>query len=471
VLPVQAATFGSAAGAAPGVPLTGSSLTRARCSGARWASITVALLLAVPALAVAAESLGHNDPVASVSLSLVVILIAAKLGGDLALRIGQPAVLGELVLGAVVGNLTLVGVSAFAYIKTDQFIDMLARIGVLLLLFEVGLESTVGQMLKVGLPSLAVACLGVVMPFTLGWGVGAWLLPEESVYVHLFLGATLTATSVGITARVLKDLGRSQSNEARIILGAAVIDDILGLVILAVVTGAILAADRGTGLSPPEIGLMIGKAAGFLVISLVLGVYLTPAVFSAASRLRASGVLLAVGLGFCFSLAWLADRIGLAAIVGAFAAGLILENAHYRSFVARGEQGLEDLIQPIASFLVPVFFVLMGMRIDLHAFAQPGVIGLAAALTVAAVLGKQACSLGVAGQNIDRLSVGLGMIPRGEVGLIFANIGLTLSVGGQRVIDPATFSATVVMVIVTTLITPPMLKWSLTRSSKRVNHE
>ena len=391
--------------------------------------------------------------------------MAAKLGGDLAVRLGQPAVLGELVLGVAIGNLTLVGFSGFAHIKADPFIDMLARIGVLLLLFEIGLESTVGQMLKVGLSSLVVACLGIVTPFALGWGVGAWLLPEESVYVHLFLGATLTATSVGITARVLKDLGRSQSNEARIILGAAVIDDILGLVILAVVSGTIVAADQGGGLSYGEIGAIVGKAVGFLVTSLVLGVYLTPAVFSAAFRLRASGVLLALGLGVCFSLAWIADRIGLAAIVGAFAAGLILENAHYRTFVDRGEHGLEDLIQPIASFLVPVFFVLMGMRTDLRSFAQPGAPGLAAALVVAAV-GKQACSLGVTGRNVDRLTVGLGMIPRGEVGLIFANIGLTLSVGGQRVIDPATFSAVVVMVIVMTLLTPPMLQWSLRHSSK-----
>lgn len=426
--------------------------------------VSILLLLASPVLA--SEGTAHTDPVASVAVALVIILLAAKFGGDLATRVGQPAVLGELLVGVVLGNLTLVGVSGFEHIRTDPSLEMLARIGVLVLLFEVGLESTVGQMLKVGLSSFLVALLGVAAPFALGWGVGAWLLPDESVYVHAFLGATLTATSVGITARVLKDLGCSQSNEARIILGAAVIDDVFGLVILGVVTGVITAAELGGTLSGSEITLMLGKAAGFLIGSLVLGVYLSPTLFSVASKLRARGVLLAVGLSFCFFLSWLANAIGLAPIVGAFAAGLILEDVHYRDFVDRGEHGLEELIHPISSFLVPIFFVLMGMRTDLRSFAQPGVLGLAAALTAAGILGKQVCAFGVIGRGIDRVSVGLGMIPRGEVGLIFANIGLTLSVGGHRIIDQATFSAVVIMVIVTTMITPPALKWSLGRRAR-----
>ena len=172
------------------------------------------------------------------------------------------------------------------------------------------------------------------------------------------------------------------------------------------------------------------------------------------------------GLAFCFLLSWLASAIGLAPIVGAFAAGLILEEVHYRDFTDRGEHELEELIQPISAFLVPVFFVLMGMRTDLASFAQPGVLGLAAALTVAAIVGKQACSFGVLGKGIDRLSVGIGMIPRGEVGLIFANIGLTLTIGGERIVDAAAYSAVVVMVIVTTMVTPPALKWSLGRKEK-----
>ena len=426
--------------------------------------VAVECFLAAP-LSVA-EPGGHSDPVAPVALWIVVILLSAMIGGDLAVRAGQPAVLGELIFGVVLGNLTLVGFAGVEPLKTDPFIDMIARIGVLVLLFEVGLESTVRQMLQVGWSSLFVAILGIITPFALGWGVGAWLLPTHSSYVHAFLGATLTATSVGITARVLKDLGRSQTNEARIILGAAVIDDVLGLVILAVVTGVIAAADRGGGMPAGEVLWILGKAAGFLIGSLLLGVLLSRKLFSLASRLRARGVLLGVGLCFCFVLSWLANLIGLAPIVGAFAAGLILEEAHYRDFAEKGEHELEELIYPISSFLVPIFFVVMGMRTDLRSFAQPGVLGLALALTVVAIIGKQACSLGVRAGEADRLTVGIGMIPRGEVGLIFANIGIGLSAGGERIIDDATLSAIIVMVIVTTMVTPPALKWSLARDSR-----
>ena len=424
------------------------------------------VLFAGSADAATADAVAHSDPVASVALSLVVILAAAKLGAELATRAGQPGVLGELIVGVILGNLTLMGFSGLEHIEIDSFIDMLARIGAIILLFEVGLESTVGQMLKVGLSSFLVASLGVVMPFALGWGVGAWLLPGESVYVHLFLGATLTTTSVGITARVLKDLDASQSNEGRIILGAAVIDDVMGLVILAGVTGVIAAADNGGALSYVDIAVTVATAIGFLVGSVALGVHLSPRLFFLASRLQARGVLLALGLAFCFLLSWLAAAIGLASIVGAFAAGLILEDVHYRDFVDRGERGLEELIHPISSFLVPIFFVLMGMRTDLRSFLDPEILGLAAALTVAAIIGKHACALGVLGRGIDPLTVGIGMIPRGEVGLIFANIGLTLSVGGTRIVNQATFSAVVVMVIVTTLVTPPALTWSLKRAAR-----
>jgi Kef-type K+ transport system membrane component KefB len=420
------------------------------------------LLVLAPAVARAAEG-GHADPLAPVVLRLALILLAAKLGSDLAVRLGQPAVLGELTMGVILGNTGALGVHFFEPFKTDPAIDLFARLGVLLLLFEVGLESTVGQMLKVGLSSFLVAILGVIAPFALGWGVGRVLLPGSSVYVHAFLGATLSATSVGITARVLKDLGKSQTKEARIILGAAVIDDVLGLVILAVVTGMIAAADQGGSLSYGTISVIFIKALVFLFASLFLGVRFSPRLFRLAAKLQARGVLLAVGLAFCFLLAWLADVIGLAPIVGAFAAGLILEDVHYKEFTDRGEHGLEELVAPISSFLAPVFFVVMGLRTDLRVFADPRVLGLATALTVAAVLGKQVCSLGVIGKGVDRLSVGLGMIPRGEVGLIFANIGATLTIGGQPVVSREEFSAVVVMVMVTTMLTPPALKWSLGR--------
>jgi Kef-type K+ transport system membrane component KefB len=421
----------------------------------------------LPLLLEASASASSTDALAPVVLALAVILVAAKLGGDVAERIGQPAVLGELVVGVFVGNLSLLGVDWFQFITANATIGVLAQLGAVILLFEVGLESTVRDMMQVGLRSLLVAVLGVVTPFALGWWVAALLMPEHSVYVHAFIGAALTATSVGITARVLKDLGHAQSPEARIILGAAVIDDVLGLVVLAAVAAVIAAADSGATLSYGALVLVLGKGLLFLFGALSLGIVFSPRMFSFASRLRGSGVLLATALAFCFTLAWLSSAIGLAPIVGAYAAGLILEDLHYRDFADKEERQLEDLIRPISSFLVPVFFVLMGMRVDMSTFMKPEILGLAAALTLAAVVGKQACALGALGGKLDRLSIGIGMIPRGEVGLIFASIGLTLVVRGEHIIDSGTYSAVVIMVMLTTLITPPALKWSLNRRRSR----
>ena len=416
-------------------------------------------LLAAPVLMASAD-----DPIAAVALHLAIVLVAAKLGGDLAVRIGQPAVLGELIAGVALGNAHLAGIRVFAGIAHDPAIVTLAGLGVLILLFEVGLEETVAQMLQVGLTAALVAVAGVAAPFALGWLVGVWLLPDASVYVHAFLGATLCATSVGITARVLQDLRQSQTLEARIILGAAVIDDVLGLIILAVVTGVITAAGAGMHLGAGSVAAVIAKASGFLLVAIVLGMKVAPALVRAAGMLRAPAVLLATGLSFCFLLSWLASLVGLAPIVGAFAAGLVLENVHYQEFRDRGEHGLEDLIKPVSGFLVPVFFVLMGLQTDLTAFAGEGVVVLAAALTLAAVIGKLACALPVP-SGANRLAVGIGMAPRGEVGLIFANIGLGLTLHGERIISGSTYSAVVVMVIVTTMLTPPGLKWALGRQT------
>lgn len=407
--------------------------------------------------AMGADAGVHHDPSATVALYLVVILLVAKLGGEIAVRLRQPAVLGELIAGVILGNLYLLGLPWFEPIKGDVFIDLLARLGVMLLLFEVGLESTVKQMASVGVSAATVALLGVVAPMLLGWGVGAWLLPEAGVYVHLFLGATLCATSVGITARVLQDLSWSRSREGRVILGAAVVDDVLGLIVLATISGLIVAANLGQSVSVLSISWITAKSLLFLGVALALGVWLSPKLFRAAFRLQGRGVLLAVGLAICFGFSWASGAIGLAPIVGAFAAGLILEDSHFEKFVRRGERSLEDLIHPLSAFLVPVFFVLMGLRTDLRVLLDLRTAGLALALTVAAIVGKQVCGWGVIGRGIDRLTVGLGMIPRGEVGLIFANQGLQLRFHGEPIITTATFSAVVVMVILTTLLTPLVL--------------
>jgi Kef-type K+ transport system membrane component KefB len=244
---------------------------------------------------------------------------------------------------------------------------------------------------------------------------------------------------------------------------------VMGLLILAVVGGAIRASAAGGTLALTDVGLIAAKSVAFLVGAIVVGHFVMPHLFRAVGRFRGHGVLLTISLAFCFFLAWAAAAVGLAPIVGAFAAGLVLDEAHFETFNRRGEQALEDLLAPVSTVLVPVFFVLMGMKVDLSAFARWELLGLAAALTVVAVVGKQVCSLGVVERDVNRLSVGVGMIPRGEVGLIFAGIGATLmlpNAQGQMepVIGSGTFGAVVIMVIVTTLLTPPALKWSLQRT-------
>ncbi len=410
---------------------------------------------------------GHGGPVLEILIQLIVILLAAKLGGDVFERFSQPAVLGELVIGMVIGNLHLLGLSLFDGYINNLTLEILAEIGVIILLFQVGLESSVREMMKVGLASFMVAIFGVVVPFFLGWGVAYLFLPTESIFVHIFIGATLTATSVGITARVLKDIGKIKTREAKIILGAAVIDDILGLVILAVVAGIITAVNSGgEGISSIAVLWIIAKAVLFMVGAIVIGSFVMPQYFKFAIRLKVKGVFLSFSLLVCFLLAFLAGKIGLAPIVGAFAAGLILDEVHFKQFRERGEHSIDELIEPIAIFLVPVFFVRMGMMVDLTTFAQVEILGFAAVLTLVAILGKQACSLAIFDKSTNRIAIGLGMIPRGEVGLIFAGIGAKLMLDGHPVITTATYSAVVIMVIITTLVTPPALKISLLRGDK-----
>jgi|CXWL01.1.fsa_nt_gi Kef-type K+ transport system membrane component KefB len=425
--------------------------------------ILAGLLPALPTLAAEAE--GHGG-VLSVLAGLVIVIVAAKVGGEVFDRMSQPAVLGELVVGVLIGNLGLFGLHALEFLKTDPGLALLGEIGVILLLFQVGLETDLDEMLAVGWSSLLVAVLGVIAPFLLGWGVAVWFVPEESTLAHTFLGATLSATSVGITARVLQDLKKSQTREARIILGAAVIDDVLGLLVLAVISGLIVAKDSGQPLSSGSILGIIAKAAVFLIGAIVVGRWISPRLFRLAGKLRGHGVLFSTALVFCFGLAFLSGELGLAPIVGAFAAGILLDPLHYRHFLDRGDHELDELMKPLGWLLVPVFFVLMGIRVDLSTFSDPAVLGFAGVLTAAAILGKMACALGVLERGVDRISVAVGMVPRGEVGLIFAAIGSTLKVAGEPVISPRIFTAIVIMVIVTTLITPPVLKLTLSRARK-----
>ena len=382
--------------------------------------------------------------IAHVALVVAIILVVAKAAGELALRVKQPPVLGELVAGIVLGAIP----SQFSRdVAGDASVDLLAQIGVLLLLFEVGLESTVHDLLAVGAAAARVAVFGTIGSFVFGLGCAELTLHDAPLTTKVFVGASITATSIGITARVFKDLGLARSAEARTILGAAVLDDVLGLVVLALVTGWL----RDKGASPASLALVAGKTVIVLGVAIAIGVKVTPRIFAAAARLRTPGVLLAVGLSFCFFFSWGADALGLAPIIGAFAAGLVLEEQHE----------LEALVEPITQFLVPIFFVVMGARADVRTFAHPQTLALAGALTLAAVLGKMTCALGP-GRGVSRLAVAIGMLPRGEVTLIYASLGLSLGVFDKNV-----YSAIVLAVVVTTLVTPTALGVALRRATPR----
>ncbi len=403
-----------------------------------------------------------GDAFAHVVLLLALVLTVAKIGGELATRIGQPPVLGELLAGMILGNLPI---GSLPELGANPYIDMLARLGVLILLFEVGLESTVADVLAVGVAAARVAVLGTVASFVLGFALAFAVAPSARTSTHVFLGAAITATSIGITARVFKDLGKTRTAEARTILGAAVLDDVIGLVILALVSGVMTGRAAGASLSASHLALVLLKTLGFLAIAIVVSMRVTPRLFRLAAQLRTGGVLLAVGLSFCFFLSWASDAMGLAPLVGAFAAGLVLEDAHSAHFVARGERSLAQLVEPLSEFLVPIFFVVMGIRADVRVLFRAETLLLAAALTAAAIVGKLACALGAA-RGVDRLAVALGMMPRGEVTLIFASLGITLSATGAPALDKQVYSALVTVVIVTTIVTPAALKWTFARRGR-----
>lgn len=408
---------------------------------------------------------GHGpDAVPDILLILAFTLVAAKLGGEVATRLGQPSVLGELTVGIVLGNLPLLGGPSLAEVAQGETFTVLAELGAILLLFQVGLESTPREMLAVGGRAALVAVVGVVTPMLLGYGIGLLFRPSEPWMLHAFLGAMLAATSVGITARVLKDADALRAPFARIILGAAVIDDVLGLLVLAIVSGIITAASTGQTLGLAPILMIVFKAFAFLVGALVIGSFLSPRLFRSALALRSAGVVQALALSLCFGLAYLAVQAGLAPIVGAFAAGLVLEDIHFEDLVERGERPLHESLETLTQLLVPVFFVRMGMLVDIRSFASRSVILFAIALTLAAILGKLACAF-AAPKGISGLTIGLGMMPRGEVGLIFAGIGAQLILGGRTVVDTGTYAAAVFMVVATTMATPPLLLWSMRRSA------
>jgi Kef-type K+ transport system membrane component KefB len=424
-------------------------------------SLLLALFAAIPVTALAsgdAHGLSYD-----VWLILAGMLLAAKLGGEIAVRLNQPSVLGELCVGIVLGNLYLVGIPTFDGAAELVPVEFLAELGVVLLLFEVGLESTLTEMRAVAPTSGLVAIIGVVIPMLLGYGASLWLLPDAPFALHMFIGATLCATSVGITARVLKDLNAMGRPETRVILGAAVIDDVLGLIVLAVVASI---AEFGAVPGPMDLAVIIGLAAGFLVGALLLGAYVMPGVFRLASKLRTPDVLAAVAIGLCLLLAGVSGAAGLAPIVGAFAAGLILDEVHVRPFGHKSARDLTEIIGPIVAIMAPIFFVRTGMMVQLGGIGTEPLI-LALVLTVVAIVGKLVAGLGVRGGTVDKLTVGIGMVPRGEVGLIFANVGAGIQFEGEPLIEAGVYAAIVLMVMATTVVTPPWLAQRIRQVSRK----
>jgi Kef-type K+ transport system membrane component KefB len=386
--------------------------------------------------------------ISALLLALLAIFAAAKLFGELAERIGQPAVLGEMFGGIVIG------VSGLRLIDPHNgVLHLLSELGVVLLLFLIGLDTDLKRLLSVGGASASVAVAGVALPFAAGAGAG--LLLGYPSNVAFFLGAALTATSVGITARVLSDLGHMKSDEAQVILGAAVVDDILGLVLLAVVS----AAAAGEKLTTFAIARMFALAVGFVVLAIVIGSILAPHLIRWIARLRVVKALFFTSLMFAFALAWLADLAGSALIIGAFAAGLVL---------ARTERGgdIEHEVHDVAHFFVPIFFVLVGAAVDLRSLnpMNPAtrpffIIGLL--LTIVAIAGKLLAGYAAFGRPLRKIIIGVGMIPRGEVGLIFAQVGLTAGV-----LTSGLYSSVALMVMATTFVAPPALRALLANSRR-----
>lgn len=406
------------------------------------------------------EEVAHL-PVETFLFTLALILVASKLFGELAERIKQPAVLGELVAGVVLGGSVLALVPSASGEVGYHIFHLLAEVGVAILLFEIGLETELGDLIKVGPTSAIVAITGVVVPFAAGylsvvmfesWGI-LNVDPALSTLIAITVGATLTATSVGITARVLSDMNRLQTNESKIILGAAVIDDVLGLIILGVVTGLIESFRNGTGtdVSIYNIFIIILTAFGFLFVSIFLGNLIGPRIFNVVEKLRVRGVLLLFAIAFAFLYAYLAKLVGLAPIVGAFAAGLVLRKANqFRT--------IEASLKPVSDFFTPIFFIMIGAAVNIYVFnpfvkANHGILLVAGILFIVAVAGKYVSGYTVFQKNINKSVVGIGMIPRGEVGLIFAQVGLS-----YKVLNSELFSAITVMVMLTTFIAPPLLK-------------
>ena len=392
----------------------------------------IAGLSVVPA---AATSVGSTDPITALLIALVAIFVTTKILGEAAQRLGQPAILGELIAGVLLGGSVLGVVDA-----SDPVLHAMASIGVMVLLFETGLHTELRSLLSVGSAATTVGLAGVVLPLALGYGSG--LAFGVAHVPALVCGAALCATSVGISARVLSDLGILDSREGRVVLGAAVLDDIVGLVILSIVAAVV----GGTSVSFLGVSRMAGIAIAFVIAAVVIGMRVAPPAFGIVERIKSSGALGLFGLAFAFALALLAQLVGSALIIGAFAAGLVLFGIPQR-------QEIERATTTIGHFFVPIFFASVGAAVDLRALANARSLAIGAVLILCGVAGKVAAGFVPVWFKGRKLLVGVAMVPRGEVGLIFAQMGLSTGA-----IDHGLFGALMLMVLATTLVTPPVLQ-------------
>jgi Kef-type K+ transport system membrane component KefB len=390
----------------------------------------------------------HETPVAVVLGVLAAILLGAKALGELAERLGQPAVLGEMLAGVILGP-SLLGLVD----PSSQIVHIMAEVGVVVLLFSIGLETDLKRLLAVGGTAITVASAGVVLPFV--GGFAASLLLGLTNAQAIVMGAALTATSVGITARVLGDLGQLNKPDGQVILGAAIVDDVIGLIILAVVSDAV----SGETITLSTILLKTAIAFGFLIVAVLVGGRLADPVLRVAQRSTRLDVIAAIALAGAFLLALAADRFGSAPIIGAFAAGLIIAPTPYLHRV-------EVHVRALGSFFVPIFFVSVGAAVNLQSLIEPRTLMVGGILLVIALAGKMAAGYAPWWYRGHKLLIGVGMVPRGEVGLIFAQLGLALTV-----LDDALFSALALVVFVTTFLAPPLLKRLSARAEDIVREE
>ncbi|AKL98036.1 cation:proton antiporter [Endomicrobium proavitum] len=383
-------------------------------------------------------------------ISIVAILTAAKIFGEVAVRCGQSAIIGELIAGVVIGPAVL------GFVAETEILKNIGELGAIVLLFEAGLSTDIKEFVKAGGWAALVAVAGVIFPYLFGYFI--FLHFGLTNTQAIFAGAVLTATSVGITARVFMDLKKMDSQESKIVLGAAVIDDVIGLVILAVVLQLVSGASVTFG----SIAKVTGVALAFLAAAVGVGLLIIPAILKFISKMKQPYIVFLAALVFCLLTAALASKAGLATIVGAFAAGLVLSNTSYKADIKRE-------ISPLYAFLVPVFFVLMGTNVDVKVFnpfvaANIPVLILTAVLFVAAFVGKALSGFVVLKKKINKLLVGTAMVPRGEVGLIFAGIGLA-----NNVFAKTEYSALVAVVMLTTFVTPIILKYIISKDSRKNN--